>query len=309
MQQTLGEYLRHGQIPFLRLPLADFTRGEAVYEGASAVFIGVTYDGGTTYQPGARFAPYHVRRASASVELGRLSHASPEGGALARALDGGNVPLPLLSAEGMRAAVEAEVTRIVTSGATPFVVGGDHSVTLPVLRAVARKHGPIALVHVDAHSDMAEGGMMLGEERHHGTTIRHALAEGLIARGQLHQIGIRHSGDPDLIREHGATEYRIEDVEDRGIPAILAEVRERLGQHPVYLTFDIDAVDPAFAPGTGTPVAGGLSSREALRLVRSLAGCRLVGMDVVEVLPALDQSDVTSLLAAQLLLEAVALLP
>ncbi|RKG67199.1 agmatinase [Corallococcus exercitus] len=305
MQQTLGEYLRHGQIPFLRLPLADFTRGDAVYDGASAVFIGVTYDGGTTYQPGARFAPYHVRRASASVELGRLSDEAP---ALKRALDGGNVPLPLLHAEGMRAAVEAEVTRIVSSGAAPFVVGGDHSVTLPVLRAVARKHGPIALVHVDAHSDMAEGGM-LGEERHHGTTMRHALTEGLIARGQLHQIGIRHSGDPDLIREHASNEYRIDDVEDRGIAAILAEVRERVGQHPVYLTFDIDAVDPAFAPGTGTPVPGGLTSREALRLVRSLAGCRLVGMDVVEVLPSLDHAEVTSLLAAQLLLEAVALLP
>ena len=198
MQQTLGEYLRHGQIPFLRLPLADFTRGDDVYTGASAVFIGVTYDGGTTYQPGARFAPYHVRRASASVELGRLSDEAP---ALARALDGGNVPLPLLHAEGMRAAVEAEVTRIVTSDAVPFVVGGDHSVTLPVLRAVARKHGPIALVHVDAHSDMAEGGM-LGEERHHGTTIRHALTEGSSPAGSCIRLA---SGTPGTRTSSGNT--------------------------------------------------------------------------------------------------------
>jgi agmatinase len=211
----------------------------------------------------------------------------------------------------MREAVEAAVARVFEMGAAPFVVGGDHSVALPCLRAAARKYGPLAVVHVDAHLDTS-GPELWGEGYHHGTPLRHALAEGLIERGQLYQLGIRASwgaqSDAELVAAHDGHIFTIEDMTRTGLGDLLASVQKSIDDRPVYLTFDIDAVDPAFAPGTGTPVPGGLSAREALALVRALAGVRLVGMDVVEVLPALDHADITSNLAAHLLYEGLAVL-
>jgi agmatinase len=190
------------------------------------------------------------------------------------------------------------------------VVGGDHSVALPALRALARRHGPLTVVHVDAHLDTS-GPETWGEAFHHGTPFRHALEEGLVAEGQLHQVGIRGprggARDGDLGARHGARVHGADDVAARGVARVAAEIRAAAGEGPVYVSFDVDAVDPAFAPGTGTPVPGGLSSREALQLLRALAGVRLVGMDVVEVCPPLDHADVTSHLAAYLLFEGLAL--
>jgi len=309
-QQSALAYLRHGQTPFFRLPLADFERaGSAPYAGAGAVLLGVPYDGGTTYQPGARLAPYHVRRTSAFLQTFHPVHEVDVFGTLA-ALDGGNVVFPPFDPAAVRDLVQAEVARVLASSAVPFLVGGDHSIVLPALRALAARHGPVAVVHVDAHLDTSDGETW-GSDFHHGTPLRHALAEGLIERGQLHQIGLRASlGSPDEAafgRDHGAVVYAMDDVAAHGVEWVAAQVRRAVGLRNVYLTFDVDAVDPAFAPGTGTPVPGGLSSREAIALLRGLAGINLAGMDLVEVAPPLDHADVTSHLAAHLLYEGLAL--
>jgi len=309
-QQPAAAYLRHGQTPFFRLPVADVERpGSAPYAGADAVLLGVPYDGGVTYQPGARLAPYHVRRTSAFVQTFHTFHEVDVFGTLS-ALDGGNVAIPPFDARLVRDLVQTEVARIMAAGAVPFLVGGDHSIVLPALRAIASRHGPVAVVHVDAHLDTSDGAVW-GDDFHHGTPLRHALEEGLIERGQLHQIAIRASlGSPEEASfglEHGAHVYPMEDVTAHGVEWIAAEVRRAVGLRNVYLTFDVDAIDPAFAPGTGTPVPGGLTSREAFALLRGLAGINLIGMDLVEVAPSLDHADVTCHLAAHLLYEGLAL--
>jgi agmatinase len=211
----------------------------------------------------------------------------------------------------MREGVQRDVAQVLKSGAAPFVVGGDHSVALPVLRALHAKYGPVAVVHVDAHFDTSTAEVW-GNEFHHGTPFRHALHEELIERGGLVQIGLRgpwgRPGDRDLLISHESRCFTAEDVSRIGLRAIGQDVRERLRGKPAYISFDVDAVDPAFAPGTGTPVPGGLSSIEALQLLRVLAGLNVVGMDLVEVCPALDHADLTSLLGAHLLFEGLALL-
>jgi agmatinase len=308
-QQSAAHYLRHGQTPFFRLPVVDPASPDA-YAGADAVLLGVPYDGGATYQPGARLAPYHVRRVSALVQTYHPVHRTDVFGRV-RARDGGNVVFPPFDGASVRAAVQAEVARVVDAGAVPFVLGGDHSIALPAMRAVAAAHGPLAVVHVDAHYDTSTDEVW-GDAWHHGTPLRHAISEGLIAPGALVQLGIRGpwgSADEGRLAAHfGATTISADAVGERGVADVVGELRDVIGDRPVYVTFDVDGVDPAFAPGTGTPVPGGLSAREALQLIRGLWGARLVGMDVVEVSPPLDFSDLTSHLAAHLLYEGLALL-
>jgi agmatinase len=309
-QQSAFEYLRHGQTPFFRLPVAVSDKPDpAAYAGAHAVLLGVPFDAGTTYQPGARFAPYHVRRVSALVQTYHPVHRVDVFGTL-RALDGGNVAFPPFAPPAMREHVEAEVGAIVAAGAIPFVLGGDHSVSLPAMRAVAREHGPLAIVHVDAHLDTS-GPEVWGDAWHHGTPLRHAVENELCAKGQLHQIGVRApwGGEDEgaLAAGHGGSRFGMEEIARVGVAALCARVRDAIGDRPMYLTIDIDAIDPAFAPGTGTPVPGGLTSREVIELVRGLAGLRLCGMDLVEIAPGLDHADLTSHLGATLLYEALAL--
>lgn len=281
----------------------------ARYRDWDAVILGVPHDGGTTYQPGARLAPYHVRRTSALIEPWHMAHGLDVFAAV-RAADGGNVVFPPFDRGAMREAVQGEIAAIAAAGAAPFVVGGDHSVALPTLRALAKVHGPVAVVHVDAHLDTSTADTW-GDDFHHGTPMRHAIAELLIAPGQLHQVGLRgqwsSAAAGELAARHGGLRISADEVGERGATACAAAIREAVGDRPVYLSFDIDAIDPGFAPGTGTPVPGGLTAREALALVRGLAGCRLVGMDLVEVAPALDHADLTCHLAAHLLFEGLAL--
>jgi agmatinase len=308
-QQALPEYLAHGQTPFFRLPRADAITDPASLRDADVALLGVPWDGGTTYLPGARLGPYAVRRVS-----GTLGPHHPQRNLAPfqrlRCFDAGNVPVPPFAAARMRELVEGLVATVVDAGARPFVVGGDHSITLPILRAVARVRGPVALVHVDAHFDTSdESGW--GDAYHHGTPIRHALREGLVRPGGLFQIGLRgpwkDADEPEFSRIHQARLFPIEEVERRGALAIARAVVEATAGAPTYLSFDIDAVDPAFAPGTGTAVPGGLTSREAITLIRGLHGIDLVGMDLVEVAPAYDHADLTAALAAHLLFEGVAL--
>jgi agmatinase len=306
-QQAALEYLAHGQTPFFRLPTA--LRPGALPAGTRAVLLGVPFDGGTTATPGARFAPFHVRRVSAFVQgwhpVHRLDVFEGSG-----AVDGGNVVFPPFQPAAVRERIEADALAVHRAGAAPFLVGGDHSIALPALRAAARVHGPVAVVHVDAHLDTSSAATW-GEPFHHGTPFRHAIEEGLILPGQLHQVGLRgpwgSAEDGQVGADHGAQITSADEVAARGAATIAVMIRELIGDRPTYLSFDIDAVDPAFAPGTGTPVPGGLSSREALQLVRGLAGVRLVGMDLAEVCPALDHADLTAHLAAHLLFEGLAL--
>ncbi len=304
-QQGALEYLSHGQTPFFRLPCAPALD---LPPSARAVFLGIPSDAGATYQPGARLAPFHVRRVSALVQ-GWHRGLRIDPFAATGAVDGGNVAFPPFDRDAARAAIERTVGALLTHGATPFVVGGDHSLTHPVLRAVAGRHGPVALVHVDAHLDTS-GPEVWGDAHHHGTPIRHAIEEGLVAPNRLWQIGIRGpwggASDGELGARHGARIVEPDEVARRGPDDLAREIRSVVGDEPVYVTFDVDALDPAFAPGTGTPVPGGLAAREALALVRALAGVRLVGMDVVEVAPALDHADLTAHLAAHLLFEGLA---
>jgi agmatinase len=309
-QTTAFDYIRHGQTPFFRLPMADFSAGGPdSYQSAHAVVLGVPFDGGTTYQPGTRFAPYHVRRVSALVNSYHPVLRCDVFGKL-KVLDGGNVAAPPFNAAAVRELVQAEVAMILAAGADPFLVGGDHSITLPALRALAVKHGPLAVVQIDAHFDTS-GPEVWGEAHHHGTPFRHALKENLIDKAQLHQVGMRvtwkDASEREFSDSYGARVYPMQDIETRGVEAIAARILRDAGNRPLYLSVDVDAVDPAFAPGTGTPVPGGLSSREALKLLRELAGAHVVGMDVVEVAPPLDHADVTSHLAAHLVFEGLAL--
>jgi agmatinase len=273
------------------------------------VLIGVPHDGGTTYQPGARFAPYHVRRVSALVQSHHPVHKVDVFSRI-DAVDGGNVVFPPFDRGAMREMVETEVAAILEQGAVPFVVGGDHSVSLPSLRAAANAHGPVAVVHVDAHLDTS-GPEIWADAHHHGTPLRHALTEGVIAPGALTSVGVRgpwgHAGDADLARKHDARVISADEVADRGAARIGAEIRDRVGDKPLYVTIDVDGIDPAFAPGTGTPVPGGLAVREVFTILRALAGARVVGFDVVEIAPGLDHADLTCHLGAYLLYEGLAL--
>jgi agmatinase len=304
MQESALTYLRHGQTPFFRLAASPDVAN------ADVALLGVPHDGGTTYQPGTRLAPSHLRRVSALVQGYHPVHGIDVFSRL-RCVDGGNVVFPPFDRGAMRSAVEAEVRQLVTARVAPIVIGGDHSITLPVLRALVKRIGPVALVHFDAHLDLSSAEVW-GDEFHHGTPIRHAIDEGLVEAGQLYQLGIRGprgaSTDDVLARTQGNTAISPEQVGERGAKRVCAELRERIGKRPVYVTFDIDAVDPAYAPGTGTPVPGGLTSREAIALVQGLAGLDVCGGDLVEVCPALDHADITSHLGAALVWEMLALI-
>jgi agmatinase len=302
-------FLRHGQAPFFRLPVDRAAGGDLadLASGADAVLLGVPFDGGTTVHPGARHAPFAVRQQSVLLP----GYEPVLGVDVFNELvvrDGGNVALTPFSPPLMRECVQLEVGAVAAAGAMPFVVGGDHSITLPCLRAAHAVHGPLAVVHVDAHADVTDDEAWF-EPHHHGTWLRHALDEGLVADGALVQVGVRgpYKSMDELERVHRARGLVVTADEcAASVADTVAGLRRRCGDRPVWVTFDVDAVDPAFAPGTGVRVCGGLTSREALALVRGLAGLSLVGFDVVEVCPALDVGDVTSLLAAQLLFTGLA---
>lgn len=222
-------------------------------------------------------------------------------------VDAGDVDAPPVGIEPAYAAIEAGVTRILASGATPLVVGGDHSISLPCLRAAAARYGPLALVQFDAHIDT--WGDYFGGKYFHGSPFRRAIEEGIIDPEAYAQIGIRgpmYGDEEDFAfqRDRGVTTIDIRMVKGGGVAATMARVRELVGMRPLYVTFDIDCVDPAYAPGTGTPEVGGLTSYEAQELVRGLAGANVVACDVVEVAPVFDgPGQITALLAANIMFE------
>ena len=190
-------------------------------------------------------------------------------------------------------------------------LGGDHTIVLPILRAMAKKHGPVGLIHVDAHTDIND--TMFGAKIAHGTPFRRAVEEGLLDTNRVVQIGVRGTGyaadDFDWSREQGFRVVQVEECWGKSLTPLMSEVREQVGDGPVYLSFDIDGLDPSFAPGTGTPEVGGLTVPQALEIIRGCRGLNLVGVDLVEVAPIYDTSGLTSLTAANLVYEMLCVLP
>src|SRR3954467_13292983 len=283
---------------FMRLPHVEDPNG---LDGAS---VGVPYDGGTSYRPGARLGPREVRAQSSLIRpYSYFQKVAPFD--RLNVADVGDIDAPPVSIEQCYAVVAERIGAIAGAGARPIVVGGDHSISLPILRALAKRHGPLALVQFDAHIDTWDE--YFGGKYFHGTPFRRAIEEGLVDGQRFVQVGIRGpmygEDDFDFHREHGIAMIDIEQVKERGVAWVVDRIRE-VAPGPAYMTFDIDAVDPAFAPGTGTPEVGGLTSHEAQRLVRGLAGLPLVGGDIVEVAPVFDgPGQITALLAANLMFE------
>jgi guanidinobutyrase len=226
--------------------------------------------------------------------------------------DTGDVALNAYNLGKSIAIIERHFDGILAHGAKPVSLGGDHTIALPILRALARKHGPVALVHVDAHADIND--TMFGEKVTHGTIFRRAIEEGLVEPRRMVQIGLRATGyaadDFDWSRQQGARVVPAEDCWYRSLAPLMTEVRALVGaEHPCYLSFDIDGLDPSVAPGTGTPEPGGLTGSQGIEIIRGCFGLNLVGCDLVEVSPPYDTSGNTALLAANLVFEMLCSLP
>ena len=291
-------YARFTGVPtFLRLP--HITDPEEL----EVALVGVPFDGGTTYRPGPRFGPRNVRAQSAIIRpWNPVLKVNPF--AKFRTADFGDLPVNPLSIEDTFRRIEEEMRSLHEAGARCLCVGGDHSISLPLLRAVTKKHGPVSLIQFDAHNDLWDE--YFGSKYSHGTPFRRAFEEGLLKDREVLQIGLRGQvygeDDFDFARKHKVKMVTAEEFHEKGIALVEKHLRTFRGK-PVYVTLDIDVVDPAYAPGTGTPQIGGLTSIQILGLVRALRGLRIVGGDLVEVSPPYDTGEITSLLAANLLFE------
>lgn len=267
--------------------------------GVDAAVYGIPFDTATSFRTGARFGPEAIRSASALLRPYNPALGVDVVEALS-IVDYGDVPVSPGDTERTYGQVEEALAPLVDAGVFPLALGGDHSVTLAELRVLARKHGPLALVQLDAHGDTWEE--YFGQRFFHGTTFKRALEEKLIEPAASVQAGLRGSlyGPEDLesARALGFAVLPCDQLRTLGPGAYASLVRERVGRRPVFLSFDIDVLDPAFAPGTGTPEVGGLSTAEALAFVRALGGIDLVGADVVEVSPAYDGPGQQTALAA-----------
>jgi agmatinase len=276
-------------------------------EDLDIAMIGVPFDGGTTYRPGARFGPRNIRVQSAMIRpWNPVLQVNPF--AKWRIADFGDLSLNPLSIEDTYHRITDQLGGVLRAQARPVCVGGDHSILLPILRAIHKQFGPVALIQLDAHGDTWPG--YFGSPHSHGTPVKYAVEEGLIAEGCALQVGLRgqvySERDFDFARKHGIQIITSEEFHRDG-PQLVNRHVKKLHKLPTYITLDIDVVDPAFAPGTGTPQIGGLSSAQIVELVRSLRGLKLVGCDLVEVSPPYDNGEITSLLAANLLFELLCL--
>lgn len=304
-----------GQLDGLHVPrfagLATFARLPRVedVEDPQVLVVGVPFDSGVTYRPGARFGPAHIRQSSRLLRPYNPALDS-EPFRNAQVVDAGDLACNPFHIEQALTQIESGIGGLLGAGRRVVVLGGDHTVALPVLRALHRVHGPVALVHFDSHLDTWN--TYFGEPYTHGTPFRRASEEGLIVKGCSAHVGIRGSlydrADLSDDEELGFTLVAARDLDTIGVGGVIERVLARVGSRPVYLSIDIDVLDPAFAPGTGTPEAGGLSSRELLAIIRGLREARLVGADVVEVAPAYDHAEITGIAAANLIYEIITIM-
>ncbi len=295
---------RYMEIPtFMRAPLVDDLSDFDI------AMIGIPYDGAVTNRPGARHGPREIRNASSMMRsINPSTRVNPY--ELCRIGDGGDVAFTrAYDIEGAHADIEARFSAIHLAGVAALAAGGDHSISLPILRALASEQ-PVGLIHIDAHTDTWDE--FMGSPYSHGAPFRRATEEGLIDPKRTVQIGIRGAQNSsegwDYSAASGMRVLFMEDVTRMGIDAVADEARRIVGEAPTYLSFDIDSLDPAFAPGTGTPEVGGLTTVESLALLRKLRGLHLVGADLVEVAPAYDPSGTTALVGATIMYELLCLL-
>jgi agmatinase len=294
-----------GVAAFLGAPLRLDAQRAAGFGGLDVALVGVPLDLGVTNRSGARFGPRAVRQVERIGPYHHVHRLLPL--SAVQAGDIGDVPFrSRYSLDDSIADIEALFTRIAAAGVVPLAVGGDHSITFPILKALGAKR-PLGLVHIDAHCDT--GGPFEGAKFHHGGPFRNAVLAGVLDPERTIQIGIR--GGAEYLWEFsyvsGMTVIHAEEFARLGAARVVKRVHEVVGSGPVYVSFDIDSLDPAFAPGTGTPEVGGLTTREALELVRGCAGLAIVGGDVVEVAPEYDATTNTAQAAAQMLFELLAL--
>lgn len=297
-----------GPVSFMRLPEVDLDdpRIAEVRIG----LVGVPWDGGTTNRAGARHGPRQLRDVSTMIRLvNQASGIRPFH--LAACADLGDCPVNPASLDDTLAKITAFYTRLVEAGVTPMTAGGDHLISLPVLRGVARGRAPLGMIHFDAHTDLYDS--YFGGYRYtHGTPFRRAIEEGLLDPRRVVQIGIRGTAydgeDVEWGRANGVRIVMIEELMDRGPADVMAEARSIVGDLPTYVSFDIDGIDPSMAPGTGTPEIGGFTTHQAQRMVRGLLGLNLIGADLVEVSPPFDPSGQTAWVGANIMFELLCVL-
>jgi len=287
-----------GEATFARLPrISEVTR-------ADVAVVGVPFDSGVTYRPGARFGPAHIRESSRLLRpYNPALEASPF--ASQQVADAGDIAVNPFSIDEAITTIERGARALLEQAGCLLTLGGDHTIALPLLRAVSAVHGPVAVVHFDAHLDTWD--TYFGAAYTHGTPFRRASEEGLTDRSGCLHVGIRgplYTGS-DLSEDItlGFQQLTAPDVEQLGVPGMVEGIRQRVEDRPVYVSVDIDVLDPAHAPGTGTPEAGGLSSRELLATLRSFARLNLVGADIVEVAPAYDHAQITGIAASHVAYE------
>ena len=305
--QPLGgnEMPRFGGIAtFMRLP------GTTAVADLDVAIIGVPFDIGTSNRPGARFGPRDIRSESVLLRPYNMATRAAPFDSL-RIDDTGDVATNAFNLADSIERIEAHYDGLLTNDVIPISIGGDHTIALPILRAIAKKHGPVGMVHVDAHTDIND--TMFGEKIAHGTPFRRAVEENLLDGDRVVQIGMRGTGytadDFDWSRDQGFRVVQVEECWHKSLVPLMEEVRQKVGDGPVYLSFDIDGLDPAYAPGTGTPEVAGLTVPQALEIIRGCRGLDLVGCDLVEVAPIYDTTGATSLTAANLLYEMLCVLP
>ena len=292
-----------GEATFARLPRIDEVTQ------ADVAVLGVPFDSGVSYRPGARFGPSHIRESSRLLRPYNPALQVPVF-ASQQVADAGDLAVNPFSIDDAIAAIERGARALLERTRFVLTLGGDHTVALPMLRAVSALHGPVAVVHFDAHLDTWDS--YFGQRFTHGTPFRRAWEEGLLRTERSVHVGLRGPlySDADLSDDTGMgfAQVTTDDVATRGVAEVVEQALARVGDAPLYVSVDIDVLDPAHAPGTGTPEAGGLTSRELLALVRGLEPASIVGADLVEVSPAYDHAEITAVAAAHVLYELVTLL-
>ena len=290
---------------FMRLPYANDL------SDLDVAVLGVPMDIGTSWRSGTRFGPKQVRAESAMIRPYNMGTGAAPFDSL-QVADIGDLAINTFSLADSLKIIEASYNQILQYDVIPMGIGGDHSITLPILRAMHEKHGPLALVHVDAHADVNDE--MFGERETHGTVFRRAYEEGLLIPEKVYQVGLRGSGytaeDFTEAQGWGFQHFPAHELWHRSLSTLGGEIRRDIGADtPIYVSYDIDSLDPAYAPGTGTPEIGGLTTPQALELIRELKGLKIVGCDLVEVSPPYDTTGNTALTGANILFEMLCVLP
>ena len=294
-----------GIATMMRLPMATFD------DPIDVGFIGVPFDIGTSNRVGARYGPRQIRAESSLLRPFNMSTGAAPFASL-QVADLGDCAINTFNLLDSIDLIEAYYDKVVAADIVPLTMGGDHTIVLPILRALRKKFDqPIAIVHIDAHADVNDE--MFGEKIAHGTPFRRAIEEGLIDPHRMVQIGLRGTGyspeDFNWCRDQGIRVVTAEECWHKSLEPLMAEVRAKVGDGPVYISFDIDGLDPSFAPGTGTPEVGGLTVMQGLEIVRGCRGLNIIGGDLVEVSPPYDTTGNTSLVGANILFEILCVLP